>query len=271
MTKWMTFSHLPQRPNKSLPSVKLFSKLLLGVFCLAFFLSFQPDLGKFPPGGRSVVHAQTPEQTQTVQAQALSVVFQLPHPGYVSTHFSGWHPGVDIAMGLGTPIKPIEDGVITASGYNFWGLGLTVEIDHAGGYHSLYAHMGKIYVSKGQKVTKSDYLGEIGLTGHTTGPHTHLELSREGIKINPLTLLPPIGGEPKAEFLTSTQTNTPPTGGELQSQITEPITQNNPTKVSTSPLTLDASPFTLNPLTSLDLVSKALSTPKPEIKGLIKL
>lgn len=176
-------------------SSKFFLKILLGVFVLGFFLEYQPALN-FPPQRKPAVYAQT-EQTQTIQAESLPFAPQLPHPGYLSTRYSSFHPAVDIATGLGMPIHPIAKGVVIDAGYNFWGLGLTVLIEHENGYTSLYAHMGKTYVSKGQTVSTEDTLGEVGLTGHTSGPHTHLEISKDGKTIDPLAILPKIDDMPK--------------------------------------------------------------------------
>lgn len=172
-------------------------KIALGLLFISFFLlDYQPTLN-FPPLSQNKTHAQEDEtknilQTQSISAQSLPFGFQLPHPGYLSTKFSSYHPGIDIATGLGMPIKPIAKGVVIDSGYNFWGLGLMVEIDHGQGYSSLYAHMGKTYVTKGQSVSENDLLGEVGLTGHTSGPHTHLEVTKGGVKIDPLTILPTV-------------------------------------------------------------------------------
>jgi murein DD-endopeptidase MepM/ murein hydrolase activator NlpD len=65
------------------------------------------------------------------------------------------------------------------------GYGRRVVIAHDDGFESLYAHMGKISVEEGQKVTRQTKLGEVGLTGFTTGPHIHFELHRDGAAVNP--------------------------------------------------------------------------------------
>jgi murein DD-endopeptidase MepM/ murein hydrolase activator NlpD len=134
--------------------------------------------------------------------------FQLPHTGYITTPFSSYHPGIDICIGLGMPIKPIANGVVTEAGYNIWGLGLMVEVDHGNGYKSTYSHMGKIFVTKGKEVRIDDLLGEVGMTGHTTGPHTHLELSYAGRKIDPRPLLPELRNYPKEEDFVTHQSAT---------------------------------------------------------------
>lgn len=198
---------LPQHPVKKLTLKKSVLKLALGVLCLTFFLDYQPSFS-FPPFKSNKVFAQS-AQTQQISAQTLPFQFQLPHPGYASTTYSAFHPAIDIATGLGMPIKPIASGTVIEQGYNFWGLGLTVTIDHGNGYQSIYAHMGKIYVQKGQSVSATDFIGEVGLTGHTTGPHTHLEISKDNSKINPIAVLPEIRQQPiLADFVSLNQTAT---------------------------------------------------------------
>lgn len=171
-------------------------KIALGVVCTAFFLDYQPSLSF--PVKQSIVKAQS-EQVQSIDSQTLPLNFQLPHPGYLSTPYSNYHHGIDLASGLGIPLKAIASGKVVSTGYNFWGLGLTISIDHGHGFSSLYAHLGKTYVQKDQQISTSDYIGEVGLTGHTSGPHTHLEIYKDGTTINPLTILPEIRQFPVAE------------------------------------------------------------------------
>lgn len=204
---------LSNRPSKVLPFIPSKSKIkiALGVVSLIFLLDIQPSF-KYPPFHQPIVYAQTIEQSTAIKAQSVPFTFQLPHPGYLSTRFSVFHPGIDIATGLGMPIKPITSGTVINTGYNFWGLGLIVEVNHTQGYSSLYAHMGKIYVKVGQTVTTNDILGEVGLTGNTSGPHTHLEIHKDGKSIDPLPLLPTIRNYPieqdfKAVAKTSDTTN----------------------------------------------------------------
>lgn len=189
------------------PNFKLKFKLGALLLCLLFLLDYQPTLA-FPPVKRNVVFAQI-TQEQSVASQTAPVTFQLPHPGYITTHFSTYHPGIDLCSGLGMPIKPVAKGTVVEAGYNFFGLGLVVEVEHQAGYRSLYAHMGKIYVNRGQKVEAGDFLGEIGMTGHTSGPHTHLEISKDSKKIDPLLILPEIRNYPAQEDFAITQSATP--------------------------------------------------------------
>lgn len=189
------------------PNFKLNFKLGGLLLCLLLLLDYQPTLS-FTPIKQSVVFAET-TQEQSVSSQESSLSFQLPHPGYITTTFSSYHPGIDLCSGLGTPIKPIAKGTVVEAGYNFFGLGLVVEVEHENGYRSLYAHMGKIYVQKGQAVDAADFLGEIGMTGHTSGPHTHLEVSKDGKKIDPRLILPEIRKYPTNEDFKVQSSSTP--------------------------------------------------------------
>jgi len=107
---------------------------------------------------------------------------------------------VDIAAGLGLSVQPINDGVVEEVIISFWGYGHHLIIDHGNGLKSLYAHLGDIYAKKGQIVTIDTKIGVVGMTGHTSGPHTHIEVYKDNQPINPLSLLPPIDNLPKAEY-----------------------------------------------------------------------
>ncbi len=214
----------------SFPKFKHNFKLGALLLTLLFLLNYQPSL-TYPPK-KNIVYAQI-QQEQSVQSQVSPVTFQLPHPGYITTHFSKYHPGIDLCSGLGMPIKAIAKGKVVESGFNFFGLGLVVEVEHEGGYRSLYAHMGKIFVEKGREVDISDYLGEIGMTGHTSGPHTHLEISKDGRKIDPLTILPEIRKYPQEEDFAVLKSATP---SAVVVPVQEKISSDSATQPSPSPI-----------------------------------
>lgn len=170
-------------------------KISLGGILVLYLLGYQPTL-TIPPLTQVVARAEFSQQQQ-IDSSKLSEAFNLPHPGYLSTRFSAWHPGVDIATGLGMPIHPIASGTVTEVNYGFWGLGHYVVVEHQDGFKSSYGHMGKIYVRKGDSVTPASILGEVGMTGRTTGPHTHLELTKNGEYIDPQKVLPAIDNWPQ--------------------------------------------------------------------------
>lgn len=187
------FGRLPFSPNLA----RTPSKIALGVSLLTFLTTYQPAF-EIPPLKKAVVRAQN-VQEQQISVLEVQIQFQLPHAGYLSTYFSSFHPGIDLAASLNMPIQPIAPGLVQEAGFNFFGLGNTVVINHGYGYKSTYAHLGKIYVKKNQSVDADSLIGKVGLTGHTSGPHTHLEVSKDGKNIDPLTILPPIRILPQTE------------------------------------------------------------------------
>lgn len=177
-----------------LPKIKLrfprrFTQLAIILSISLTFLGYYPTFA-IPPVKRSSVKAAYQETKGEIIAQSFSKPLILPHPGYLSTIFSLYHPGIDIAAGLGMPIHPVISGEVLTVGRDLFGLGNYVELAHEKGYKSKYAHLGKIYVKTGQKVDAENILGEVGLTGNTSGPHTHLEITQNGKYINPEPLLP---------------------------------------------------------------------------------
>jgi len=92
--------------------------------------------------------------------------------GYRSDPFNGGrrlHSGIDMAGAHGTPIHATADGVVSFAGRQS-GYGLIVVIDHALGYETRYAHMSRIRVTQGQRVSRGDRIGDMGTTGRSTGP-----------------------------------------------------------------------------------------------------
>lgn len=168
--------------------------ICFGILSLGYYPTFS-----IPPVKQAYVHAETHEQKGEIIAASFSQPLILPHPGFLSTRFSSFHPGVDIAAGLGMPIHPITEGEVSEVGRDFFGLGNFVVVSHQNGFKSKYAHMGKVYVKVGQKISSENTLGEVGLTGKTSGPHTHLEITKDGNYIDPQTILPEIPNMPASQ------------------------------------------------------------------------
>jgi murein DD-endopeptidase MepM/ murein hydrolase activator NlpD len=107
------------------------------------------------------------------------------------------HLGVDYGAPVGTPVMAAADGVVTLSGWH-GGYGKAVRIRHRNGYETLYGHLSRIQVQRGQRVEQGDRIGAVGTTGLSTGPHLDYRMTRDGIFVNPLAIqLPP--AEPIAE------------------------------------------------------------------------
>lgn len=97
------------------------------------------------------------------------------------------HTGMDFSAPTGTPIYATGDGVVANNpGERSSGYGNYVLIDHGFGYESLYAHVSKWDVKKGQKVKRGDVIAYVGSTGRSTAPHLHYEVIKNGDKINPV-------------------------------------------------------------------------------------
>jgi murein DD-endopeptidase MepM/ murein hydrolase activator NlpD len=98
------------------------------------------------------------------------------------------HSGIDFVAKVGTPILAAGNGTVLRAGWD-GAYGLTVEIKHAEGYVSKYAHASKLDVTVGQTVTRGQKIAEVGLTGRTTGAHLHFEVLRNGQFVNPMQVL----------------------------------------------------------------------------------
>lgn len=114
--------------------------------------------------------------------------FVYPTNGVLTSKFGyRWgrnHDGIDIGARTGTPIRATDGGTVTLSGW-YYGYGLTVIIDHGGGYKSLYGHNSANYVSVGEKVFQGQTIAAVGNTGRSTGPHLHFEIQKHGVPMNP--------------------------------------------------------------------------------------
>jgi murein DD-endopeptidase MepM/ murein hydrolase activator NlpD len=89
------------------------------------------------------------------------------------------HYGIDIAGRLGDSLFATDNGVIVYAGWNDWGYGNVVVIDHGNGWQSLYAHLSALNVACGSFVYQGMTIGFMGSTGNSTGPHLHFEMMSE--------------------------------------------------------------------------------------------
>ena len=95
------------------------------------------------------------------------------------------HNGVDFAAGLGTPLYATADGVVTHAGWGS-GYGRLVKIQHEFGIETRYAHMSKMRVKVGQRVSRGAHIGDMGASGRVTGVHLHYEVRVGGKAVNPM-------------------------------------------------------------------------------------
>ncbi len=101
------------------------------------------------------------------------------------------HWGIDLAGNGGEGIYASDAGVVVYAGWNEYGYGNMVMIDHGNGFQTLYAHMSEVYVSCGQSVGQGDPIGAIGSTGRSSGAHLHFAIMTSTYYVNPWDYLPP--------------------------------------------------------------------------------
>ena len=100
-----------------------------------------------------------------------------------------FHPGIDIANDMGTPIIATADGVVEYAGWNAGGYGNMVDINHGNGLMTRYGHASQVVVSAGQHVRRGQLIAYMGSTGFSTGPHVHYEVHVNGQRVNPISYL----------------------------------------------------------------------------------
>ena len=100
-----------------------------------------------------------------------------------------FHPGVDIANDMGTPIVATADGVVEYAGWNSGGYGNMVDINHGNGILTRYGHASQVVVSTGQQIKRGQLIAYMGSTGFSTGPHVHYEVHVNGNRVNPISYL----------------------------------------------------------------------------------
>ncbi len=103
-----------------------------------------------------------------------------------------YHEGVDVRAPEGTPVRARKPGVVERAG-RYGNLGLAVYLDHGGGLVTIYGHLSRLSVERGQRVEHMQIVGAVGQTGNATTPHLHFEVLRNGRAVDPVPLL---GGLP---------------------------------------------------------------------------
>ena len=118
-----------------------------------------------------------------------------PTTGVVSSPYglrwggTDFHPGMDIANDMGTPIVATADGIVEYAGWNSGGYGNMVDINHGNGIMTRYGHAAQVVVSAGQHVKRGQLIAYMGSTGFSTGPHVHYEVHVNGNRVNPISYL----------------------------------------------------------------------------------
>lgn len=123
------------------------------------------------------------------------VIFPIKNPQRISSgfgmrkhpYYKRWrfHTGIDIPQPKGTPVYSTGNGIVVARGYDS-GYGYFIEIQHAGGFRSFYAHLSRILVNVEDRVSITQQIACVGSTGVTTGSHLHYEIRKGRRYLNPI-------------------------------------------------------------------------------------
>jgi murein DD-endopeptidase MepM/ murein hydrolase activator NlpD len=99
------------------------------------------------------------------------------------------HYGLDFAQKKGTPVKAMNNGIVTLAEKDLFYTGATIIFDHGHGISTLYMHLEKIFVNVGDHIKKGDIVGTVGASGRATGPHLDIRLNWFGTRLDPATIL----------------------------------------------------------------------------------
>ena len=123
------------------------------------------------------------------------IIFPIKKTQYISSRFGmrkhpcykrrNFHRGIDIPQAKGTPVYATGNGIVTAIGCDS-GYGYFIEIQHAGGFRSFYAHLSRILVNVGERVSITQQIACVGDTGIVTGSHLHYEVRKDKRYLNPI-------------------------------------------------------------------------------------
>jgi murein DD-endopeptidase MepM/ murein hydrolase activator NlpD len=140
------------------------------------------DLAKNKSNMLASIPAIQPVANKDLKRMASGYGYRI-HPIYKTRKM---HYGMDFSAKTGTEIYATGDGVVSKIKRSKRGYGNYVKINHGFGYETLYAHMSKYIVKRGQKVKRGEVIGYVGNSGISTAPHLHYEVRKDNKKINPM-------------------------------------------------------------------------------------
>lgn len=165
---------------------------------LEFPFRLYPDTQILVPGAVAEVFVWTPPTLSTVRggtsregsgvAPAIvgtgTFVFPVSSSNFTQRFWYG-HPGIDVALSEGSGVFASDTGTVTFAGWNIYGYGNLVVINHGNGYETFYGHLSAINVFPGQIVYQGNVIGAVGNTGNSSGPHVHFEVRTYGNQDDP--------------------------------------------------------------------------------------
>lgn len=151
-------------------------------------------VGMDAPDLRLKVLMRDLDTVQIYNIAAAKLPFSMPvqttfrYSSYFGPRKGGTHKGIDMAGAVGSPIYATADGVVKFAGWQN-GYGNVVMITHEFGFETVYAHQNKLRVTKGQRVSRGERIGDMGSTGRSSGSHLHYEVRTSGRAVNPMNYL----------------------------------------------------------------------------------
>ena len=172
------------------------------------------------PSPQPVVNPVKPEHDVLDNVDKVCIyLFPVPNSSEITQEYSAEHKAIDIAASSGSPVYAAEDGTVSYvqiwdGSYDTTGMmsyGHMVEIRHADGNTTLYAHLSEINVQQGEKVVRGQRIGRVGSTGNATGPHLHFEVITSEGKADPAEYLWTMPGEWIMGYAADTEAGISPT------------------------------------------------------------
>ncbi len=132
------------------------------------------------------------EKNEVVLTTKAQYSFPVAQTLGMSQGYHGLHAGVDLRAPRGTAILSMDEGVVIEVEKMLVGYGHFVRIAHKGTLSTLYAHLDQVSVKPGDKVSRGEQIGTVGMTGWSTGPHLHFEVYDGNRSVNPMSYIPAI-------------------------------------------------------------------------------
>ncbi len=162
---------------------------------LEFPYRLEPETQILVPGAVRELFVWTPPDLSSVSGGSSfggtpvvvgtgTFIFPVGSRNYTQFYWYG-HRGVDIGLPEGNAVFASDTGTVTYAGWNTWGYGNLIVVNHGNGYETLYAHLSGINVVPGQIVYQGNVIGATGDTGNSSGPHIHFEIRVNGNQDNP--------------------------------------------------------------------------------------
>jgi LysM repeat protein len=170
-------------------------------------IAYEPNRLEFPyrlypetqimiPGAVRDVFVWTPPSLESVRGRSTgsgvaplivgtgTFIYPVGSRNFTQYYWYG-HPGIDIALAEGTGVVASDTGTVTFAGWNIYGYGNLIVVNHGNGYETFYAHLNGISVVPGQIVYQGSVIGTTGNTGNSSGPHIHFEVRANGVQDDP--------------------------------------------------------------------------------------